>query len=759
MEPIFPKYSGHSVSLPVWKSNVIRFLANHKKYRIFWWEFGPTLLDHLHKMKESKHPDYTKNGLVLTYCAALITASALLTSTRRAAFTAAVTSSVMLLGITITVLVDYQNTKRKPSNEEANQEDCLKLLEALGEMPRYWWWPWSSKIKDIKITEKQADRAIDYNDYSFVSRLIYSLFTNVISHQFCVSRYGYIYNYQELTEGKMPFGVDIKKHINPDIQKKLSNNLSWLAKKLWSNQANVEDSLEVKSDNLIKIILNVNSTTLNEALSSMQFGWLLGHLDESLKSVRAGTKTKEQHDQYFKNLVRVILKLSKTYHSDKKANKRAGMDIDAEQKLINEAVETLRNVHEHVMKKHKCIYNQYYGIYELYGKMAMSALNSGKDILDLVDISSFDGGSIVLDSLHSLIYREEGHLMRGRNEYIKEAKGLIKKLRSSFDLMKDYASGKNSTDAVDAFVKMKKSEFDGHYESYKQRYYSNKVEQLEMLLDKCKKNKRLEIIKNEVEELLKESNAQYKILIGKESGIANELFVQPALSYKALAEMYCKFITQLCNEIKKGAVSDSELKQMLSKTGVDSDFIKESKKEIGKFSDAKLLNFLDEVINNYYPEGMFASKSLGRKRIAEMMSEFSDQKESDAEIINLIVFTLKLLEERLDEKFQEKETYFDREKRESEERQKRIEKLKREIEQIEEEGRQHAQRADREAKGRQEEAKGRQEAEKRAEQESQRAERLAEALRKAGIDPDTVLQGVNVSQGASTSRSAGVGRR
>ncbi|APR98062.1 hypothetical protein [Wolbachia endosymbiont of Folsomia candida] len=79
--------------------------------------------------------------------------------------------------------------------------------------------------------------------------------------------------------------------------------------------------------------------------------------------------------------------------------------------------------------------------------------------------------------------------------------------------------------------------------------------------------------------------------------------------------------------------------------------------------------------------------------------------------------------------------------------------------QAEEKTKQATALADREAKGRQEEAKGRQEAEKRAEQESQRAERLAEALRKAGIDPDTVLQGVNVSQGASTSRSAGVGRR
>ncbi|WP_353277847.1 hypothetical protein [Wolbachia endosymbiont (group A) of Agelastica alni] len=62
---------------------------------------------------------------------------------------------------------------------------------------------------------------------------------------------------------------------------------------------------------------------------------------------------------------------------------------------------------------------------------------------------------------------------------------------------------------------------------------------------------------------------------------------------------------------------------------------------------------------------------------------------------------------------------------------------------------QEAQRAEQEAQARQ---RAEQEAEQnaqRAEQEAQRAARLEEILRRMGVDPDTALDDVNVSQGAS----------
>jgi hypothetical protein len=126
----------------------VKFLSSHKKCRIFGWEFGPTLLDYLYRVKENKQPDYTRNGLIVTYSIALIS----FTSTRRTTFTAAATFGVMLFGILITVAIDYQKTKRKDNSEAMSQECCLGLLEGLDEAPKYWWWPWGKKVKDIEIT-------------------------------------------------------------------------------------------------------------------------------------------------------------------------------------------------------------------------------------------------------------------------------------------------------------------------------------------------------------------------------------------------------------------------------------------------------------------------------------------------------------------------------------------------------------------------------------------------------------------------------
>ncbi|WP_341820617.1 hypothetical protein [Wolbachia endosymbiont (group A) of Myopa testacea] len=118
------------------QDNVIKFLSSHKKYRIFGWEFGPTLLDHLYRVKEGNHPDYTKNGLILTYSIASIAAFVSLASTRRATVAAAVTLGIILLGIATTATIDYQKTKRKDSDELIDQSELLRLL---GKTRQYWW--------------------------------------------------------------------------------------------------------------------------------------------------------------------------------------------------------------------------------------------------------------------------------------------------------------------------------------------------------------------------------------------------------------------------------------------------------------------------------------------------------------------------------------------------------------------------------------------------------------------------------------------
>lgn len=133
MEAIYPKYAFGSISLPLWRKNVIEFLSEHRRYRILLWEFGPTLWDYLYEVKEK--PNYTSNGLKITYSIAPVIGLITFASTRRVGFTAAVTLGMILFGACITVAIDSQ--KRECNSQEIKDEHCLESLKLLGEMPKY----------------------------------------------------------------------------------------------------------------------------------------------------------------------------------------------------------------------------------------------------------------------------------------------------------------------------------------------------------------------------------------------------------------------------------------------------------------------------------------------------------------------------------------------------------------------------------------------------------------------------------------------
>ncbi|VVC39145.1 Hypothetical protein CINCED_3A003781, partial [Cinara cedri] len=112
---------------------VVEFLSSHRRFRILWLEFGATLFEYLCKQKGYKPKELIERG----------------------------------------------------KKGESIEKECAELLMELGEMRAKWWWPCSFKIKDIEISEEEAKRVKEYNDYNLFPSLFYGLYTSVILHQFC----------------------------------------------------------------------------------------------------------------------------------------------------------------------------------------------------------------------------------------------------------------------------------------------------------------------------------------------------------------------------------------------------------------------------------------------------------------------------------------------------------------------------------------------------------------------------------------------
>ncbi|WP_353288943.1 hypothetical protein [Wolbachia endosymbiont (group A) of Pogonocherus hispidulus] len=156
----------HTLKSSMCQDNVVKFLPSHKKYRMFWWEFCSTLLDYLYRTQRDKYSDYTKNNLILTYSIVTFVSFA---PTHRATFTAAAPLEAILFEVVTTAAIGCHKAKRK------GKDKLMDQLELLGEMPRYWWWTWSSKISEVVLTENQKKSRR-------VFKLVLALFTSVLTH-------------------------------------------------------------------------------------------------------------------------------------------------------------------------------------------------------------------------------------------------------------------------------------------------------------------------------------------------------------------------------------------------------------------------------------------------------------------------------------------------------------------------------------------------------------------------------------------------
>ncbi|WP_174516808.1 hypothetical protein [Wolbachia endosymbiont of Cardiocondyla obscurior] len=740
MEPIFPEYTFGSVSLPLWQNNIIRRFSEHRKYRVLLWEFGPTLFEHLCKQK----------------------------------------------GFDSKVLL------QKNKDGEVLENESLMLLEAFGEMKVYWWWPWSKKIKDVELTKEQWERAINYDSYSFLQRLVLSIFTNVIVHQWHIVQYGYIYNYQQLTkEGCMlGAGKDIGKILGAgatalgaiSVARIIAAGSSYLAGRHTAEVGTL--AIADKFSNLIRAVIlsnnidNDSNATLNKSLESFELKWLLMNLDISLKDVEAGKKSKEEHNRYAKDKINDIKRLSLKYHPDVQAGIQ---NANSMQQRINAILKALNNVHDYVMKE-----KQGYGyIYRLFGEISVNLINSGQDLFKIINIAA-------CNKLHYIAYWEEGRLMESRNQYLEEVREhYIKPLKNNLGFVKKILnkemSIREARNILDSTKGIRKK-FEQRNEEYQKFYEEIWVENLKSLSKECKNCKELEIIKLEVGKLLKEGETQYKILKSykKDKVQPDEIFVEPILEYADLINSYYKLIVKLCENIENCFRWDNSdfFEQQKFVLGADeTEFTEISKEYIKKLSCQGLFKFANLMVNYYY-------NKENCKGLQEVVGKYYNGGNlKRREIGNISVFALNQLTDLLEKKFEKKETFFEKEKKRTKKAIEESNDIRRRIEEIEvriraseqsieqsiqarqraeQTAEQNAQRAEQEAQARQraeqtaeQEAQARQRAEQtaeqnaqRAEQEAQRAARLEEMLRRIGVDPDTALDDVNVSQGAS----AGIGK-
>ncbi|WP_333023727.1 hypothetical protein [Wolbachia endosymbiont of Pentidionis agamae] len=119
--------------------------------------------------------------------------------------------------------------------------------------------------------------------------------------------------------------------------------------------------------------------------------------------------------------------LSLTHHPDKQESKDDGV-----QKIINQTVRALRNIHEYVMKMgkvedaKKAQLSDYiegkecHFVYRMYGEIPLSILSSDQDVSEVVKISPVDGMSAFFE-LTFLAHQEKGYLMLARNEFLRDA--------------------------------------------------------------------------------------------------------------------------------------------------------------------------------------------------------------------------------------------------------------------------------------------------------------------------------------------------
>ncbi|WP_339045255.1 hypothetical protein [Candidatus Mesenet endosymbiont of Agriotes lineatus] len=318
------------------------------------------------------------------------------------------------------------------------------------------------------------------------------------------------------------------------------------------------------------------------------------------------------------------------------------------------------------------------GIYRLFSYVPISIINGNQDISQVINMA-------VYRKLHDLEYWEGALLIPARNNYLGEMKRVIigalqidlESIRTMFD---DGSMDQEKIKIIHNMVNKSKEEFNECCNEYKEEYKKHWLEKLKLLNEECCKSKELEMIRSEIEELLKESEQQYRLLGSYKSNKVkpDEVFVQPILKYTDLAKKYYKFILKLCEDIRScfykwgplgGGFDSCALdKQKFVVGNNETEFITESKKYMKELSHNKLSEFLSLMINYYCYE-------QNEKELREEIDKYYRKKVGRKEIGNVLIFALDRLAELYQEEFKQEETWFEKEKKKAEEAEKEAERI------------------------------------------------------------------------------------
>ncbi|APR98054.1 hypothetical protein [Wolbachia endosymbiont of Folsomia candida] len=798
------------------QDNIVAFLSNHRRYRILWWEFGPTLFEYLCKQK----------GL------------------------------------------NAKELKQKNENREKLHKEYLKVLEAFGEMKAYWWWPWSSRVSEVILTESQKERAEKYASYSFLYRVVLVMFTSVLTHRSILFQHngGYMKRNQQRSlsapggtavrninvskESVQPdnggymkrnrqrslsvSGIDVVRNIDVSTeamqqpsdqqfsaqgenysQDPSDNNHyqpSEEAMQQPSDQqfsAQEEDYSQGSSDNehyqpsdpqakpsgegmessapgcsksinFLEFAM-VYQMNLEKALSSFGFSYkTLSSLDESLERVRNLGYSQEAISEYNQSFTRIFSKQYREsalkFHSDKGGN---GMDT------LNNIKEVMEELYE-TSKKERDIFR-----YKTFAQVALDFLHKNRD-----KFAGLINANVAAELRNITIWRQDD-LLYSRNEFLEKTQKHLEvyldnpaQLKQEFDKLVDY-----------------------YIKGYQEFWFDNLIK----LKFRCDKDKSLEVIKDEVKSLLKDSIGQYirlaNILPAREK-IKKELkkmlpesfqidqcpidkcFVLPILEYNEVVQKYVELLSN-CSIKHLTKIFEAHAKEM---TNIEFDVTN----DINSRSLAELQECIKSFKENSFPEIM--SFMYGKTYCVPRSYGFGSREATAVEIGGMIlVQILKKYVNLLKEEFQKEKTWFKRIEEE-------IHKLEKKIKEQHEMQKEAKQRADqyaemaeqikrvskcfsRKIRSLDDELKdividSQDEIVDAVVQHVMKhnssAEQLlssiieeikhnkTQVLRDGRVNPElinmginrllleessTTLSDVNVSQGASTSRSAGVGRR
>ncbi|WP_264732312.1 hypothetical protein [Wolbachia endosymbiont (group A) of Sphaerophoria taeniata] len=228
-------------------------------------------------------------------------------------------------------------------------------------MPQYWWWPWSKQIEDITITEEQINRAVNYNDYSIASRLIYSLFTNVALHQLYVARLSYLYSYHKLG-GKMVLGFDIIGSCKKLLQ---SNNLISSDEKVpeTAQEAYREENRLEEASRIDKLVRTIKVSSIDGKSALSELSSLADQEEEFLMRAR---------NRYLKDA-----KASVEFLCEK---------LLAIKNITYKEIESLSNVIEVRWKEFDSAYNGYVEEYYKHWVSYLESLNARCEKSELLEV-------------------------------------------------------------------------------------------------------------------------------------------------------------------------------------------------------------------------------------------------------------------------------------------------------------------------------------------------------------------------------------